>query len=202
MPGRAPNARRLMQRGRPARAESAHSRRPHLGTPYGRAREDHAMPTAELAVASPRDIRDHASDVPVLPPGPRGPALLNGIRLLVNPNGFLEECARRFGDVFTVRFPASPPHVLFTDNEAVREIMTADPGDLRAGEANAELGPLLGWNSLLVLDGARHLRERRLMLPPFHGERMVAYGHAMRDITSRALDALPLGRKIRFHPVL
>jgi cytochrome P450 len=147
-------------------------------------------------------ISDHAADVPTLPPGPRGPALLNGIRLLARPTAFLSNCARRFGDVFTLRFPGAPPHVLFAHPEAVRDILTADPTDLPAGEANAELGPLLGWNSLLVLDGARHLRERRLMLPPFHGERMVAYGHAMRDITSRAVDALPLGREVRLHPVL
>jgi cytochrome P450 len=157
------------------------------------------MPTAELAVDSPSTCTD---DRPALPPGPRGPALLTAIRLLARPDGFLEDCARRYGDVFTLRFPGAPPHVLFSHPDAVREIMTADPDELPAGEANAELGPLLGWNSLLVLDGTRHLRERRLMLPPFHGERMVAYGITMRDIADAALAALPLGREIRIHPVM
>jgi cytochrome P450 len=160
------------------------------------------MPTVELAVESPRTITDRVPERPALPPGPRGPSVVTALRMLARPTAFLTDCARRYGDCFTLRFPGAPPHVLFSHPEAVREIMTADPGDLPAGEANAELGPLLGWNSLLVLDGARHLRERRLMLPPFHGERMVAYGRAMREITERALDALPLGQEIRIHSVM
>jgi len=70
---------------------------------------------------------------------------------------------------------------------------------LHAGEANAQLGPLLGWHSLLLIDGAHHLEERRLLMPPFHGERMQAYAEVMRDITDRAIDAWPRGRVFRFH---
>jgi len=83
--------------------------------------------------------------------------------------------------------------------DAVREVFTGDTETLRAGQANAGLGPLLGWNSLLLLDGARHLRERRLMLPPFHGERMQAYGRTMREITDRELEALPVGQATAIH---
>src|SRR5439155_229449 len=77
---------------------------------------------------------------------------------------------------------------------AIKELLTGDDDALHAGEASAVLHPLLGANSLLAVDGARHTRERRLMLPPFHGERMLAYGETMRDITDAAIDAWPIGR--------
>src|SRR5439155_1495482 len=87
----------------------------------------------------------------------------------------------------------------FSDPEAIREIFTGDPELLRAGEANNLLEPMLGQHSLLLLDGPRHLRERRLMLPSFHGERMQAYGRVMREITDRSIDAWPVGRPFPIH---
>jgi len=90
--------------------------------------------------------------------------------------------------------PVSGPVVLFSHPDAVREIFTGDSDALRAGQANVILGPILGGASLLLLDGARHLRERRMMLPPFHGERMLAYGTVMREVTERAIARWPLGR--------
>src|SRR5262245_16515275 len=116
---------------------------------------------------------------PALPPGPPGPALLQSLPFFRRPGVSAEECARRYGDCFTVRILGAPPLIFMSHPDAVREVFTGDTETLRAGQANAGLGPLLGWNSLLLLDGARHLRERRLMLPPFHGERMQAYGRAM-----------------------
>ena len=71
---------------------------------------------------------------------------------------------------------------------------------LHAGEANVILRSVLGGNSILLLDGERHLRERRLMLPPFHGDRMRAYGLAMRDAALRELATWPLGRAFPIHP--
>src|SRR5205809_7105906 len=88
---------------------------------------------------------------------------------------------------------------MFSDPEAIREIFTGDPETLRAGEANNLLEPMLGQHSLLLLDGPRHLRQRRLMLPPFHGERMQAYGRVMREIADRSIDAWPVGRPFPIH---
>ena len=94
----------------------------------------------------------------------------------------LEQLAATYGPAFSVRFPRMPePMVLFSDPAAVKDIWTGDPDVLRAGEANVILRSALGPGSLLLLDGLEHLRERRLMLPPFHGDRMRAYGDAMRD---------------------
>jgi len=109
-------------------------------------------------------------------------------------------CSRRYGDCFTLQLPFFPPEVFFSHPDAIKEIFTGDPDQLLAGQANAPLlGPLVGAGSLLLLDGPRHLRERRLMLPPFHGERMQAYGETMRAIATASIDRWPLGRPISMH---
>lgn len=129
-----------------------------------------------------------------LPPGPRLPAVVQGLCFVARPVEYFERCRARHGDPFTVRLPITPPVVLMSDPVALREIFTGDDEALRAGEATVMLRPILGARSLLLLDGNHHLRERRMMLPPFHGERMLAYGAVMRDVADRALDAWPLGR--------
>jgi len=135
--------------------------------------------------------------MPDVPPGPRTSPVIQLYHWVRRPIPFMEECAARFGDCFTVRLPIfgemgdRPPLVFFSDPEAVKEIFTGDDDNLRAGAANAPLLPLLGENSLLLLDGARHLHERRLMMPPFHGERMQAYGDTIRDVTDGSIETWP-----------
>jgi cytochrome P450 len=107
----------------------------------------------------------------------------------------LLECERRFGEAFTLIFPGYGPQVFFTNPEAIKQIFTGDPEDLRAGESNAVIEPLVGKNSLLLLDGRRHLLERKLMLPPFHGERMQAYGETMQEIAREVINSWPVGRQ-------
>jgi cytochrome P450 len=115
----------------------------------------------------------------------------------------MEECARQFGDCFTVRFPiAGQRIVFFSDPVAIKEIFTGDAENFRAGEANAIVRPVLGNNSLLVLDAAQHSRERRLMMPPFHGERMQVYGEAMRDIADRSIDTWPTTTLFPIHTAM
>jgi cytochrome P450 len=128
-----------------------------------------------------------------LPPGPKLPALLQGLEFLRRPVEFFDHCRARYGDPFTVQLPTTPPVVLFSDPVAIREIFTADDDDLHAGEATAMLRPILGANSLLLLDGDRHLHERRMMMPPFHGDRMRAYGETMQRVTERAMASWPAG---------
>ena len=128
-----------------------------------------------------------------LPPGPRLPSLAQGLWFLARPVGFFDHCRARYGDPFTIRVPSTPPVVLFSAPEAIRAIFTAGDDDVLAGEATAVLRPILGPNSLLLLDGARHLRERRMMMPPFQGDRMRAYAETMRDVTDRALVTWPVG---------
>ena len=135
-----------------------------------------------------------------LPPGPDAPPLLQALRWVQWPLPFMDECAATFGDVFTFRLPASPPIVMFSHPDAIKTIFTGDEQDLRAGEANFRLAPILGHQSLLLLDGAEHLRERRLLQPPFHGDRMLTYAPVMRDIAAEAVRSWPLGRPFAIHP--
>ena len=135
-----------------------------------------------------------------LPPGPRRPALLQSLRYVRRPYEAVEESGRRWGNCFTARALGQPPTVIFTDPEAIKDIFMGDPDELRGGEGNAwVLGPILGWHSLLLLDGARHFRERKLLLPPFHGERIHVYGRIMREITGRVVDTWQLGRPFPVH---
>jgi cytochrome P450 len=136
-----------------------------------------------------------------LPPGPALPALLQGIQYVFWPGPFFEACARRYGECFTLRMPVGPSiEVMFSNPDAIRQIFTGDEDELRGGEAFVALQPLLGAHSILALDGARHQRERRLMMPPFHGERMLAYGETMRAIAERAIEGWPIGRPFPIHP--
>jgi cytochrome P450 len=137
---------------------------------------------------------------PSLPHGPRTPRLLQLLSYSLRPYATVES-ARRFGDRYTVGgVPGPEPTVVFCDPEGIRDIFGDDGETLRAGEATgAILGPLVGWHSILILDGARHLRERRLMGPPFHGERMHVYGRIMRAIASRVVDAWRPGERILVH---
>ncbi len=121
------------------------------------------------------------------------------MRWLRDPGAMLEACARRYGDCFTLRLWNQPPWVVFSDPEGIKDIFTGDPALLHAGEANEVLKSVLGENSLLLMDGERHLRERRLMMPPFHGERMRAYGETMRDVADRAIDSWPIGKPFAIH---
>jgi cytochrome P450 len=122
-----------------------------------------------------------------LPPGPRSPAVVNSLRFAYRPLAVLREWRRRFGDVFTVRFLGFGAGVYVADPKAIRELFTGDQSDLRAGEANSFMEPVLGANSVLVLDGLEHLRQRKLLLPPFQGSRVAAFREVIRDVAEREI---------------
>lgn len=120
-----------------------------------------------------------------LPPGPRTPAALNMVRLGSRPLETLLGWHARYGDCFTVRYPVFGTGVYVADPQAIKELHTGDQSDLRAGEANAPLGVVVGMRSVLVLDGAEHLRQRRLLLPPFQGSAVTAFRTVIRDVAER-----------------
>lgn len=117
-----------------------------------------------------------------LPPGPRAPAVVNTANLVRKPLESLLGWQRRYGDIFTVRYLVFGTGVYVADPAAVRELLTGDQSDLHAGEANAPLSPVLGSNSVLVLDGPEHLRQRKLLLPPFQGSAVTAFREVIRDV--------------------
>jgi cytochrome P450 len=140
-----------------------------------------------------------ASVAPALPPGPTAPALLQSLRLAFRPLETIDACGRRWGDWFTLRL-INGTTVFCSHPDAVRDVHAGDPEIFRAGEAAGRiLEPLLGSHSLLILDGERHLRERRLMSPPFHGERVQRYGRLVREIAQRVVATWPTGRPFPVH---
>jgi cytochrome P450 family 135 len=134
-----------------------------------------------------------------LPPGPPEPPLIQTLRWLLRPISFLESCRRRFGDSFSVHFLGfQSPMVMISDPEAVRALYTVPEHGLPPGRAVALL-PVVGPRSLLLLEGREHLVRRRLMLPPFHGERMRAYESIVREAVARDVDGWPVGRPFAIH---
>ncbi|APW60429.1 cytochrome P450 [Paludisphaera borealis] len=133
-----------------------------------------------------------AQSTPQLPPGPRSPAWWQLVRFAGDPLGLLDECHHRYGDAFTLDIAGYGRFVMLSNPEAVREVFRADPETLHSGEANAMLTATVGRNSVLVLDGAPHARQRRVLVPPLKGERMRAFFDAMRSETFDAARACPL----------
>ncbi len=128
-----------------------------------------------------------------LPPGPAPHSLVTLARWSLQPLELLDECHKRYGDVFTFEGFGQQTVVFFTRPEAIRELFTGSPDDLYAGRGNAVLEAIVGKQSLLLLDGPPHARERKLLMPPFHGERMTAYGAVMRDVTDARIAQWPVG---------
>src|SRR6185312_8882585 len=134
-----------------------------------------------------------------LPPGPRAPRALQMAAWLARPLWFAQQCRARFGDTFTVRIEERP-WVMLADPAVIREVFTAPPDLMHAGDANGILRPMLGPSSVLLLDGAEHMHQRKLMLPAFHGERLHRYREIMVEATDRALAAWPAGEPIALRP--
>ena len=135
-----------------------------------------------------------------MPPGPRVPRLFQMSHWIFRPIPFMRSCAASYGNAFTIRFNATPPMVFISEPAAIRQVFTGDPANLQAGRANRVLKPIVGSNSILMLDGARHKRERKLLMPPFHGERMRLYSQMMCEIVDRSIVSWPIGASFPIHP--
>jgi len=148
-----------------------------------------------ISMASPT-----AAPAQSLPPGPRLPPQLLPLPLMLRPTQFLTGCRRRYGDHFTLRLGPRRTIVLTCDPDEIKRVFTGDPALLHAGEANVVLAPLLGSYSVLLLDEAEHMSQRKLLLPPFHGRRMEAYAGVMREVAERAVAGWPVGRPFAVLP--
>jgi cytochrome P450 len=125
-----------------------------------------------------------------LPPGPRAPAAWQTVGWMARPGGFMRRAHERFGDPVTIRTYWTPePMVLFSHPDAVRDVFRLDPAIAPAGESWEFLRPFAGEHSILLLDGDAHMRERKLLQGPFHGERMRAFGPVIADLARRELQS-------------
>jgi cytochrome P450 len=152
-----------------------------------------------MAYPRPRQMPAPLTPDP-LPPGPSGPPPAVFARFLLKPGGFLEESRDRYGTPFTVRLSSERTIVVTDDPAVVKQVFTSDPTKLLAGVANVVLRPLLGPRSVLTLDDPEHMRQRKLLLPPFHGERMALYGDVIREATKRQIERWPVGEPFAVQP--
>jgi cytochrome P450 len=118
---------------------------------------------------------------------------------MMRPLQFLQRSRDRYGDFFTARLAGVGNLVVISDPDAVKEIFALGSDEGHAGKANYVLKPFLGDRSLLLLDGAPHMRHRKMMMPAFHGERMNAYGRTMIDLTEASIDGWPVGKPFEVH---
>ncbi|MEZ5076603.1 MAG: cytochrome P450 [Solirubrobacterales bacterium] len=134
-----------------------------------------------------------------LPPEPKSSSLVQTLRWAFRPLPFMEDCRRRYGDSFSVRFLGfERPMVLISDPAAVKALYTERSHGLPPGR-NIILEPIMGSHSILVVEGAEHLARRKLMLPPFHGERMRSYQPVVEEIIRAEVDSWPLERAFPVH---
>ena len=138
------------------------------------------------------------TDVPRL----RRPALVNAAQYWLAPEQFARHC-QRLGDRFLVPMPATGPWLCLTDPEDIKRIFTADTGVLRLGAALAKASAhhlFLGPTGLTNIDGAEHMRRRRMQLPPFHGDALSGYHETMQRKTEEVLARWPYGRPTPSQP--
>jgi cytochrome P450 len=135
------------------------------------------------------------------PPGSKAPSVLQALRYSRDPLGFLIKLQRRYGDIFSLSFPFFGRLVYVASPALVKELFTGSPAQFHAGEANATvLEPALGPNSVLTLDDAPHLQQRKLLLPPFHGERIRGYGELIRETTLKEMESWPVSEPFALRP--
>jgi cytochrome P450 len=151
-----------------------------------------ATTTAPQAVTRPAERR--------LPPGPPLPRSIQTAIWSRQARRMLFACQDRYGDVFRLKIAYEGTWVILADPEAVKQVFTGDPRVFHAGEGNQILAPVLGRNSILVLDEKPHMSQRRLLLPPFHGERMQAYGETMAEIAAAEIESWPSGTPYELRP--
>jgi cytochrome P450 len=138
----------------------------------------------------------------LLPPGPREPRALQTLGTWSRPTAVLMRNRARYGKRYTIRLLGQPPFVVLSDPEEIKQVLTAPPEVLHPGEGARILEPLVGPNSVILLDEAPHLQQRKLLLPAFHGERMQSLAGLMRELTERELETWPHAEAIELHPRL
>ncbi len=120
-----------------------------------------------------------------LPDGPKTPSLFQSINWIAKPFEYIEECGKKYGDIFTLRLLGLPPSVYIANPQGIKEIFSADAKSFDAGRSNDLVRPLVGDNSILLMDRSSHKKERKLLMPPFHGEKVKFYASSIWEITDK-----------------
>jgi cytochrome P450 family 135 len=135
-----------------------------------------------------------------LPPGPRRPAFVQTLEWILDPKGFMTRCRRRYGDTFSVQLGPRTDVVFLSDPGSAAEVFQGPPEHMNMGDINGLFRRVLGRNSLLVIDGDEHMRQRKLLLPPFHGERIERHREAMVRAAADDIATWPTGEPFALQP--
>src|ERR1700761_1880765 len=135
-----------------------------------------------------------------LPPAPRMPRSIQTAIWSRQAQWMLIQSRRRLGPMFTLEIAYEGKWIVLSDPELIKQVFTGDPKVFHAGEGNEILRPLLGEHSLLTLDDAPHMSQRKLLLPPLHGKRMAGYEETMRTIAAREIESWPTGVPYQLRP--
>ena len=119
---------------------------------------------------------------------------------MAGPTESYEQRFKEYGDLYTTKIPIYGAEVVIAHPGLIKQIFTGDPDVYHGGDPSKMLVPVIGERSVLLLDGREHHRERKLLMPPFHGERLGVYADVIRELTDRTIDGLPLGREISILP--
>src|SRR5437588_7381991 len=158
------------------------------------------MARAEQSRSSAPPAAD-GSATAALPPGPRAHPIVQTLAWAFAPTWLMDTCAKRVGDSFTITFwPSRFQLALVSDPDAVKATFTAPPEVAPSGAGNSPVAAVMGPHSVIVLTGPEHMRQRKLLLPPFHGERMREYEQVIVEATRRDMASWPLGQPMRLHP--
>jgi cytochrome P450 len=154
--------------------------------------------TATVELDAVTDPTAQPSPTRGLPPGPRMPRAAQTVAWALAPTWVMDQCARRLGEAFTLTFaPSGLKLVMVGDPQAVKQVFTAPPEVAPSGAGSSPIAPVLGERSVLTLTGREHMRQRKLLLPPFHGERMREYEEVIVQATRRDMASWPLGESMR-----
>ena len=124
------------------------------------------------------------------------PSFLQKLEWVTNPVGYMEKAAQQYPDMFTAEIIGFGDTIVVVNNpQVIQEILTNDRKKFVAvGEVNKIVQPLIGDYSVMMLEGDRHKRRRQILMPPFHGERLQAYGEIICNIAEKVCDQLPQGK--------
>ena len=123
-------------------------------------------------------------------PGPKTSSTIQVLNWIFRPMPYMVECAKKYGDIFALKLQDNLPPMLFIHSpEAMQEVLSNDQKELEApGDLNSLFEYLLGKNSVISLSDKAHQRQRQLIMPPFHGERMRTYAELIENITTKVFN--------------
>jgi cytochrome P450 family 110 len=135
-----------------------------------------------------------------LPPTLKTPAIIGMVQSFLDPFGNLERLHKKYGEIFYgAKSSLTPPYVIFSNPKAIEKVFTADPDIFEASQRTLPIKALIGDKSVVLLDGIEHRRHRKLIMPPFHGERLKSYSQTMVDVTKEVISSWQEGQTIIIH---